>query len=157
MFKALRRDPVLIATATLTLAVAIGANTTVFSLVDSILLRPLPFPEPSHVYWVAERMGRNPGEIGVAADYYSLAEKKHVFAEVGAFQPLTLNWAGIDRPEQLDAAQVTPSFFEVLGTRPLLGRTLDEPEQGSQAPPVLVQSYAFWRGRLNSDPHVLLR
>src|SRR4030088_1507151 len=106
--RALRRDPVLIATATLTLAVAIGANTTVFSLIDSILLRPLPFPDASRVYWIGERLGRNSVEVGIGADYYSLRENKRVFDEVGAFDNLTLNWAGIDHPEQLDAAQATP-------------------------------------------------
>jgi len=155
--RALHRDPVLIAAATLTLAAAIGANTTVFSLVDSILLRPLPFPQPRSLYWISERMGRNPIEIGLGPDYYSLREKKHLFAEAAAFDSLTVNWAGVDHPEQLDAAQVTPSFFGVLGTRPLLGRAFAEAEQGSKAPPAIVLSYAFWRSRLNSDPRVLSR
>jgi putative ABC transport system permease protein len=155
--RALRRDPVLLVSATLTLAVGVGANTTVFSLVDAILLRPLPFPDPGRIYWVGERMGRNPMEVGLGPDYYSLREKKNVYAEVGAFDTLTVNWAGIDRPEQLDAVQATPSFFSVLATRPLLGRTFDEAEQGSKAPPVVVLSYAFWRSRLNADRRVLSR
>src|SRR5712671_780790 len=155
--RTLRRDPVLLATATLTLAVAIGANTTVFSLIDSILLRPLPFPNPAHLYWIAERMGAHPAEIAVGSDYYSLREKKHLFTDVAAFDTITLNWAGIDRPEQLDAAETTSSFFTVLGTRPLLGRTFAESEQGSKAPPIIVLSYAFWRSRLNSDRNVLSR
>ena len=130
----MRRDPLLVVTATLTLAVAIGAGTTVFSLVDSILLRPLPFRDPGRIYWVAERSVRNPMGVGFGADYYSLRERKQVFDEVGAFDTLTVNWSGIDRPEQLDSAVTTPSFFSVLGTRPLLGRTFDETEQGARRP-----------------------
>src|SRR4051794_3198406 len=107
----LRRDPVMIATATLTLAVAIGANTTVFSVVDSVLLRPLPFPQPEHLYYIVEHAGRNAMEAGLGPDYYSLREKRDVFEEVGTFLPFTYNWAGVDRPEQLDGAQASPSFF----------------------------------------------
>ena len=150
-----RRDPVLTLAATLTLAICIGANTTVFSLVDSILLRPLPFPESQRIYWLSERMGREQMEIGLGPDYYSLREAHRVFTEVGAFDTLTLNWSGIEKPEQLDAAQVTPSFFRVLGTRPMLGRYLAAGEEGRQAPGVVVLSYAFWRSRMGGDPHAV--
>ena len=153
--RGLRRDPILLLTATLTLAVCIGANTTVFSLVNSILLRPLPFPDPGRLYWVSERMGPTQGEIGLAADYYSLREARRVFQEVGAFAPLTVNWLGKEKPEQLDAALVTPSFFETLGTRPMMGRYLAPDEQGSAAPAVAVVSYPFWRGRMGSDAHAV--
>src|SRR5438105_9987420 len=97
--RGLRRDPLLAQAATLTLAVCIGANTTVFSLVNSILLRPLPFPDSDRIYWVSERMGRSQAEVGLGADYYSLREAKRVFAEVGAFDPLTVNWSGREKPE----------------------------------------------------------
>jgi len=63
--RALQRDPILWLTASLTLAVCIGANTTVFSLVNSILLRPLPFPDSDRIYWVSERMGRSQAEVGL--------------------------------------------------------------------------------------------
>jgi hypothetical protein len=116
-----RRDPVLWLAATLTLALCIGANTTVFSLVNSILLRPLPFPDSDRIYWVFERMGKSQAEISLGADYYSLRQAHRLFAEVGAFDPLTLNWSGREKPEQLDAAQVTPSFFSVLGAGPRWG------------------------------------
>jgi hypothetical protein len=119
--RGLRRDPLLWSTATLTLALCIGANTTVFSLVNSILLRPLPFPDSDRIYWVSERMGKSQAEISLGADYYSLREAHRLFAEVGAFDPLTLNWSGREKPEQLDAAQVTPSFFSVLGAGPHVG------------------------------------
>ena len=136
--RGLRRDPILWLTATLTLALCIGANTTVFSLVNSILLRPLPFPDSGRIYWVSERMGKTQAEIGTGADYYSLREARHVFAEVGAFDTLTLNWSGREKPEQLDAAQVTRSFFSVLGTSPMMGRYLAAEEEGRKAPAVVV-------------------
>jgi putative ABC transport system permease protein len=153
--RALRRDPILWLTATLTLALCIGANTTVFSLVNSILLRPLPFPNADRIYWVSERMGKSQAEIGIGADYYSLREAHRVFAEVGAFDTLTLNWNGREKPEQLDAAQVTHSFFTVLGARPMIGRYLAAEEEGRKAPAVVVVSYPFWRARLGGDPHAV--
>jgi putative ABC transport system permease protein len=149
------RDPVLWLTATLTLTLCIGANTTVFSLVNSILLRPLPFPAADRIYWVSERMGKTQAEIGMGADYYSLREAHRVFAEVGAFDTLTLNWSGRDKPEQLDAAQVTPSFFSVLATKPMMGRYLAPGEEGRDAPAVVVVSYPFWRGRLGANPRAV--
>lgn len=153
--RALRRDPILWMTATLTLALCIGANTTVFSLVNSILLRPLPFPNADRIYGVSERMGKSQAEIATGADYYSLREAHRVFAEVGAFDTLTVNWSGREKPEQLDAAQVTHSFFAVLGARPMMGRYLAAEEEGRKAPAVVVVSYPFWRARLGGDPHAL--
>jgi len=153
--RTLRRDPVLTLAALATLAIAIGANTTVFSLVNSILLRPLPFPAAERLYWVSERLGRDQMEVGLGPDYYSLRDGGRIFQDVAAFDTLTVNWDGIERPEQLDAAQVTPSFFTVLGVRPLMGRYLAGGEEGKDAPPLVVLSYAFWRSRLGSDPHAV--
>jgi putative ABC transport system permease protein len=155
--RGLRRDPILLVTATLTLAVCIGANTTVFSLVNSILLRPLPFPDSGRIYWVSERMGPLQADVGLGADYYSLRETRRLFQEAGAFAPLTVNWLGRENAEQLDAALATPSFFDVLGTRPLMGRYLARGEEGSKAPAVAVISYTFWRGRMASDAHAVGR
>jgi len=153
MIRVLKRDPALWITATLTLAVCIGANTTVFSLVNSILLRPLPYADPGRLYWVTERTGGGGMEGGVGADYYSLRKMRQLFAEVAAYDTLTLNWSGVEKPEQLDAAQVTPSFFGVLGVRPRIGRYLAEGEEGRD--PLAVLSYSFWRNRLGSDPAIV--
>ena len=110
--RGLRRDPVLALTATLTLAVCIGANTTVFSIVNSILLRPLPYPGSDRIHWLRERAGKYQLEFGVGSDYYSLREQNRVFEDVAAYDTLTLNWNGIEKPIQVDAAQVTPSWPE---------------------------------------------
>ena len=153
--RGLRRDPTLVWMATLTLAVSIGANTTVFSLVNSILIRSLPYPAAARVYWIREQMGgigSDPREVGLGSDYYSLREANRVFDDVAAYDTLTVNWSGAEQPEQLDAAQVTPSFFRVMGSAPMLGRYLAPEEQGRKAAQVVVVSYPFWRNRLGSDP-----
>jgi len=119
------------------------------------LLRPLPYPGAERIYWVTERMQPDQPEMMTGADYYSLKKQNRVFEEVGAFQVFTLNWTGIEKPEQLDEAQVTPSFFRVMGTQPMLGRYFVADEQGRKAPPVVVLSYAFWRSRMGSDVNVI--
>lgn len=144
-----------VSTATVTLAICIGANTTVFSIVNAILLRPLPYPHSERLYWVSEQMGRERQEVALAADYYSVRDENRVFDSVAAYGSLTVNWTGAEKPEQLRAAEVTPSFFRVFGTRPRIGRYLVATEQGSNAPPVVVLSYALWRSRMGSDPKVL--
>jgi len=153
--RGLRRDRVLTVTATLTLAACIGANTTIFSLVDSILLRPLPYPGSDRLCWVTERMGRQQTEIVTGADYYSVRAENRAFEDVAAFDGATVSWTGPEKAEQLDAAQVTPSFFHVLGTQPMMGRYLAAGEEGPKAPPVVVLSYALWRSRFGSDPHIV--
>lgn len=153
--RVLRREPALVLAATGTLAIAIAANATVFSLVNTIILKPLPYPDSDRIYSVAEHWGNMPAGLGVGADYFSIREESRIFDAVAAYQPSTVNWTGIDRPEQLDAAGVTASFFRVMGSRPILGRYLAEGEEGSKAPPVVVLSYAFWRSRLGSDPHAV--
>ncbi len=151
----LGRDPFLALAATLTLAVCIGANTTVFSVANSILIRPLPYPNSDRIDWISERSGPAQQDVGAAPDYFALREQSRIFEDVAAFNPITTNWTGVERPEQLDAAMISPSFFGVMGTQPMLGRYLAPEEEGPKAPPVAVLSYAFWRNRLGSDPHIL--
>ena len=151
----LRRDPFLALAATVTLAVCIGANTTMFSVANSILIRPLPYPNSDRIDWISERSGPAQQDLGAAPDYFALREQNRIFEDVASFSPFTANWTGIERPEQLDAADVTPSFFRVMGTQPMLGRTLTPDEVGPKAPPVAIVSYAFWRIRLGSDPQIL--
>ncbi len=153
--RGLRLEPGLALTAALTLAICIGANTTVFSLVNSILIRPLPYPHAERLFWLSERMGWAQQAGGIGADYYSIREKNRIFEDVGAYDTTTVNWNGIEEPEQLRVARATPSFFHVLGVQPIHGRYLAEQEQGVKSPPVVILSYGFWRDRLASDPAVI--
>jgi predicted permease len=155
MLHILKRDRVLVVTAALTLAVCIGAITTVFSLVDSILLRPLAYSDPGRLYWVTERFRGGAMEIATGADYYSMRKMRNVFADAAAYGAYTVNWNRPDMAEQLDAAQVTASFFSTLGVRPRMGRYLEEGEDGPNASAVVVASYSFWRSRLASDPDAI--
>ncbi|HKE26724.1 MAG TPA: ABC transporter permease [Bryobacteraceae bacterium] len=150
----LRREPTLLFAATGTLAVAIAATATVFSLVNAVLLRPLPYPASERIYWVSEHWGNMPAGLAVSPDYYSIREENRVFESVAMYNPFTLNLTGVEHPEQLDAAGVTPSFFRVMASRPQLGRYLAEGEEGSKAPPVVVLSYGLWRSHFAADPNI---
>ena len=116
--RGLRRDPLLALVATLTLAICIAANTTVFSVVDSILIRPLAYPDSQRIDWISERSGPAQQDVGVAPDYFAIRAQNGIFEDVAAFSPSTVNWTGVDRPEQLDASSVSASFFNVMGTKP---------------------------------------
>src|ERR1039458_9003117 len=87
----LLREPILALAATATLALCIGANTTVFSLVNSVLLRPLPYPDSERICWITEDIGRNrTAEVVMAGDYYSISEESRIFDSVAAFDTSTL-------------------------------------------------------------------
>jgi hypothetical protein len=119
------------------------------------MLRPLPYPAPDRLYWLSESMGKTQMDVGLGADYYTLRDENGVFEDIAAYDGRTQNWTGREKAEQLHAALVTPSFFKVLGTQPLLGRYLLPSEQGPKAPAVVVLSYGFWQSRLASDPEIV--
>ncbi|MGD0133950.1 MAG: ABC transporter permease [Bryobacteraceae bacterium] len=151
----LRRDPFLAITATLTLAVCIGANTTVFSIANSILIRPLPYPNSDRIDWISERTGPAQQDEGAAPDYFLLRDQNRTFEEVATCDLATFTWTGIERPERLDAAVASASFFPMMGVQPLLGRYLSTNEEGPKAPPVAVLSYEFWRNRFGGDRQIV--
>jgi len=153
--RSLAREPLLVLSATVTLAVCVAANAVVFSIANSILVQPLPYPEAERIDWISERSGPAHEDIGTAPDFYRLREGNRVFEEVAAFNSLLVNRTGVERPEQLAGAQVSASFFRVMGMRPMLGRYLGPEEEGSKAPPVIVLSHDFWRSRLGGNLHIV--
>jgi hypothetical protein len=153
--RTLGRDPLLVVAATLTLAVSIGANTTLFSIANSILVRPLPYPGAGRINWISERSGPTQDDIGTAPDYYRLREWNRVFEAVAAFTPFTANWTGVDRPERLAAVAVSSSFFRVMGMQPAQGRYFAPEEDNSRTAHVVVLSYPFWQSRFGGNPNIL--
>lgn len=154
-FRGLSRDRFLACAATATLALSIGATTTVFSIADSILIRPLPYPDAGRIDWISETSGPAHEEIAAAPDYYRLREQNRIFEEVGNYWPLIFNWTGVEHPEQLHGAAAPHSFFRVMRTPPLMGRYVSPADEGPGKPPVAVLSYEFWRNRLGSDPRII--
>ena len=154
--RVLSKSPGFTAVAVLTLALGIGANTAVFTIVNSVLLRPLPYPNSDRlvVVW-KEAFGEN-FHLGATPDDFLVWQKlNRVFEGMGAFTPGTLNLTGTGEPERLQAVRVTPGFFETLGIKPSMGREFlpQRPDAGEQH--VAILSYALWQRHFGSDSDVL--
>lgn len=150
--RGLARRPALSLTALLTLAVAIGANTAVFSVVDAVLLRPLPFPEPERLSFLTRE-----GDVSIP-DGVDWRARTRTFEDVALFlRQWNLDLTGDFDPERVIASVVEPRYFEILRTPPLLGRTLQQDDDQAGAEPVAVLSEPFWRRRFGGDTRVVSR
>src|SRR3989441_280468 len=158
-FRQLLKNPGFTAVAVLTLALGIGANTAIFSLINAALLRALPFPESDRlaVVW-ADNPGLKLGMTQIPpanSDVAAWREQSLSFAKLAAFSPRTADLADGGDPERVGAAGVTAGFFETLGVTPLLGRTLAADEEAPGGPPVALISYGLWQRRFGGDPALL--
>jgi len=155
-FRQLLKNPGFTAVAVLTLALGIGANTAIFSLIHATLLRALPFPDADQlaVIW-AENSGASASQTTLPpanADVAEWRNQSDSFARVAAFNPGAADLADTGEPERVGAAGVTAGFFETLGVVPLLGRTLTPEEEEPGGPPVALISHGLWQRRFGGDP-----
>jgi predicted permease len=153
----LRQAPAFTAIAICALALGIGANTAIFSTLDSVVLRPLPYRDPDRVVMVFEDSSHIgfPHNTPAPANYFDWKAQNHVFTDMAAVRyrgaNITSITPGDGNPEQLRGQAVTPNFFSVLGVNPLLGRTFSEEEDRAGAQ-VVVISYGLWQRRYMGDP-----
>jgi predicted permease len=150
-------SPAFTAVALLSLALGIGANSAIFSLVNVILLRPLPVQEPSRVASVFLTDARNPGNLPIShLNYKDLRDQNQVFGDMAAFSFAQVNWSTGTESEQIPAQVVSGNYFSVLGAPPALGRAfLPHEDQSPNA--VVVVSHGFWERSLGTDPTVVGR
>ncbi len=159
VFRQLGKSPGFTATAVLMLAFGIGATTAIFSIVEGVLLRPLPFPNSSQLVVLSDRIqgadvGGN-GEAGVTVpDIRAYTRDTHSFAALGGYQYAGYELSGNGEPAQVSAARLTAGVFSALAVVPQLGRvfTDNETEHSQQ---VVVLSYATWKTRFHGDSHIL--
>jgi predicted permease len=155
----LRKTPGFTATALLTLAFCFGANLTIFAVIDSVLLRPLPFPEPGRLMTIFNTYPK----AGVDRDGASLTNYYERRGHLPAFASLSIYHYGteiIGEPgstEREPTMRVSPDFFSTLGLGPAIGRTFTEEETTSEIDHVAILSDTFWRQRYNADPNVIGR
>jgi len=153
------KRPVFSAIALGMLALGIGANTAIFSVVYAVLLKPLPFNNPDQIVRIWEsRIEQGWERASVApGNFWDLREMNRAFEDLGAYRFSSANLTGIDHPEQLDVGRVTSGFFgHVLGVRPVLGRTfLPGDDQPGEENRVALLGNQFWHGRFGGDPSVL--
>jgi len=151
----LRKSPGFTAVALLTLALGIGANTAIFSVVYGILLRPLPYQDPSRLIVLNESTPRV-GLVSVSyPDFQDWRVQSHAFSQIAAVGAVTFNLAGVNQPENISGEAVSSNFFSILGMHPLLGRDFAPAEEKLGTAPVVLLTYQLWQSHLGGDPNVL--
>ena len=153
--RSLLRHPAFTAVAVLTLTLAIGVNTTIFSVVNAVLLKALPFNEPQQLVSVRQTPGAG-GMPGLAGfQYLAWKDRNTTFDDLAAFSDNTFNLTGNGEPERISCAQVTASLFTTLGVNPLHGRFFIPEEDKPEANKVVVISERFWQSRYGRDENIL--
>jgi len=159
-YRMLRKAPGFTVVAVIVLALGIGANTAIFSVVNSVLLRPLPFQDPDHLVqvWHVPPQKSFPGvsKFSVSpANYLDWASQNHSFEGMAIYGYANYNLTGKGEPESISAIRVSPEFFSVLRARPLLGRTFAPEENQAGHGQVVVLSQPFWQTHFASDPNIV--
>ncbi|HXQ70401.1 MAG TPA: ABC transporter permease, partial [Pyrinomonadaceae bacterium] len=156
--RGLLKRPGFTAIALLALALGIGANTAIFSLVNAVILRPLPFPESERLVWVFGNVRNGSGRASVAPgdflDYRNQNKTFEQFAASGTL-PLPATLTGSGEPERLRASNVTGNYFQTFGVAPVLGRGFSLENEKSGNDQVTVLSYALWQRRFAGDPAIV--
>src|SRR4030095_4126607 len=142
-----------------TLALGIGANTAIFSVVNAVLLRPLPFPRSEQLVLVTDDLtGRQASDVGMSVnELQDLQERSGIFEEISAVWPVDANLTGSDRPERVELLAVSPNYFSLLGAKAQLGRVFGEEDRAPGFAEGVVISDGLWRRVFGSDPNVLGR
>ena len=158
-WRTLLRSPGYTAMAVLTLGLGIGANMSIFTVINGVLLRPLPYAAPQqivHVQQTAARVGPEPIRFSVqeVLDYRSQSRS---FSELAEYHSMTFTLLGGKVPERVVTGVVSANYFDVLGVKPALGWLINAADENLSAPPVLMLSYAYWMKEFGGDPKVLGR
>jgi predicted permease len=144
--------------ALITLALGIGANTAIFSLINAVLLRPLPFPEPDRLVWTWGNIRNGGNRASVSPlDYLDYRHENHSFEQYAAMisVPISANLTGGGEPERLAAAGVTGNFFQAFAVQPAMGRMFQMENETTGNDQVVMLSDALWRQRFGGDPGII--
>lgn len=153
--RGLRRSPGFATVALVTLALGIGANTAVFSLVDGVVLRPLPFDESGELLEVGHQDGQG-DRLGMSQGLYLVYdEHARTLEGIALHQGTTANLMADGEPERVTGEAVTPGFFEILRADPALGRTFSEEEGGPGGEPVVILGHGLWRTAFGADRRIV--
>jgi putative ABC transport system permease protein len=153
----LLKNPGFTVIAIIALALGIGANTAIFSVVNAVLLRPLPYKNPERLVMVWEDNSKQgfPRDTPAAPNYLDWRDQNHVFEGMAAMVDISVNLTGTGEPERIDGRRVSGSLFELLGVQPQLGRIFRSEEDQLGANGVVVLSHGLWQRRFGGDPDVV--
>lgn len=151
------KQPAFTIVAVLTLALGIGANTAIFSVVNAVLLRPLPFPNPDRLVMINTiNLARGITNFGTSTpDFLAWRERNHSFEKIAAFSSMSFNISGRSEPERVTGAQASADVFTVLGVMPSQGRIFTPEEEIFGRHHVVILSDALWKGRFAADPSIV--
>jgi putative ABC transport system permease protein len=156
--RSLRKSPGFTVVAVLSLALGIGANTTIFSFVNAVLLRPLPYPESNRLVTLREQPADSATTVAVhPQNFLEWGARSRSFEALALVQVIPTNLLAREGAEQITVAQTTAELFRAFGVTPAMGRMFTEPETRPDGPPVAVLSYDFWQRQFKGDPSVLGR
>src|SRR5215210_596886 len=156
-FRMLLKRPGFTVIAILALALGIGANTAIFSVVNGVLLRPLPFEDPDRLVRIGEWSQQVPGMSISYPNLLDWREQQTVFTAIAATRFNSYNLTGGEEPERLQGRDISASFFDVLGVKPALGRTFLPEEDHANSNRTCILSYGLWQRRFGGDPNILGR
>ena len=152
----LRRSPGFTLVAVVTLALGIGANTAIFSVVEAVLIRPLPYHDPGRLIWISRVLPALRARLVASTDYIAWLEQNKTLTAISALdESQTFNLAGRGVAQRVPGAQVSSNFFSMLGAQPFLGRAFTAGEDRPGGHPVVLLTYSFWRRHFNGDQNVL--
>ncbi|UCF16682.1 MAG: ABC transporter permease, partial [Phycisphaerales bacterium] len=151
----MRRNPAFTAIAILILAVAIAANTSLFSVVNAVMLRPLPYKDSHQLVWIRQSGIARTEEFRHRPNFLYLREHNNVFESVAGYRGNRMYVRGIESPHQVLACDVTANSFSLLGVQPNQGRGFGPEDEKPESPRVVVVSHAFWRDHLGADPNAI--
>ncbi len=154
-FRMLAKRPGVTFIAVLTLALGVGANTAIFSVVDAVLLRPLPYPQPDRLVFLTEQTQQNPGISISMADFDDWRAMNTVFESMAPYSPTSVILTGTGEPENLQVRQITAGFFPTFGVQPILGRALTPDDDKVGAERVVLLGDGFWARKFARDPNIL--
>lgn len=153
--RVLLKAPGFTATAIITLTLCIGANTAIFSMVSSVLLKQLPYENPDKLVWVwSSRVDRDRAPFSIP-DFVDFQEQNRTIEEWAAFSDWNANLTNQGEPERLQGLRISPNVFQMLGVKAIQGRTLLPDDDSSQQLHVAVLTYGLWLRRFGGDPRLI--
>lgn len=155
--RTLRRSPGFTAVAILTLGLGIGANTVIFSVVNSVLLTPLPFPDPDRLVsiWEHNIPLDHPRNSVSPGNFQEWRNRARSFEQIAAFADFDYNLTGLDVPERVHAKATSAEFFSLLQVTPMLGRAWQREDEAPGAAPVILLTHALWQRRFSGDSSLI--
>lgn len=151
------KNPVMTFVAIIALGLGVGANTAIFSVVNAVILRPLPYEDPDRLVRLSEHSPQVPQMSISYPNFLDWREQNQVFSGLAATQFRSLNLIGVDEPERLSGRAVSADFFDVLGVKPVAGRSFSADEDRPGANRVAIISHGLWQRRFGSEPEILGR